>query len=366
MPGPFLDVRPCPEEDRPAALAVLYRRMPESLRPRLVRDALEDAADGLIDLTGLWVASARGRIAGVLLSQTLVGQAGAVWAPEVVSPWGRRRVAAALVRSALEDMTRRGLRIAQALVDRTGPRSASGDLIRGGMPRVTHLTYMARPTKTPLLLPPSTPQFRWASYGPETDGEFRAILGATYEGSLDMPELEGVRSLDDVLASHQASGRFDPRRWRIGRLDGEPEAGGIVLLTDQPERESWEVAYLGLAPRARGRGARPGRPGPCPGPGPGDRPSPGARRGRPQQAGRAALSQGRVRPVRQTGRPPEDPGRSVVGSSGGGPPRTRDPCFGENSRQFTTKPQRARRRTQRRAWIGYVFVASFVLFVASW
>ena len=100
----------------------------------------------------------------------------------------------------------------------------------------------------------STPLLDWKSYTPETESEFREVLQATYLGSLDMPELEGIRSLDDILASHRAGGRFDPGRWQLGYLSGEPAASAILLLSELPDHMAWEVAYLGLVPAARGRG----------------------------------------------------------------------------------------------------------------
>ncbi len=80
------------------------------------------------------------------------------------------------------------------------------------------------------------------------------MLEATYEDSLDMPELEGIRSLDDIMASHQAGGRFVADRWQVGRLAGEPDAAAVLLLSEIPDRDAWEVAYLGLTPPARRRG----------------------------------------------------------------------------------------------------------------
>src|SRR5690348_13385932 len=69
-----------------------------------------------------------------------------------------------------------------------------------------------------------------------------------------MPELEGLRSLDDVLASHRAGGRFVADRWQVGRVRGEPGSAAVLLLSGVPDRDAWEVAYLGLTPPARGRG----------------------------------------------------------------------------------------------------------------
>ena len=106
-------------------------------------------------------------------------------------------------------------------------------------------------------MPPHLPPFDWRPFRPETEAEFRAVLQETYVGSLDMPELEGLRSLDDVLASHRAAGRFVPERWRVGRLRGEPDAAAVLLLASMPDRDAWEVAYLGLNCAARGRGLGP-------------------------------------------------------------------------------------------------------------
>ena len=68
-----------------------------------------------------------------------------------------------------------------------------------------------------------------------------------------MPEREGVRSGDDIIEGHRATGRFVPDRWRLGQVEGEPEAAVVLLLSDIPDRDVWEVVYLGLTPSARGR-----------------------------------------------------------------------------------------------------------------
>jgi ribosomal protein S18 acetylase RimI-like enzyme len=256
MTGLTPEILPCPPADRPAALGVLYRRVHASLRPRLIVDAMTEADRGVIDLSGLWIARRGARIIGALLTQPLAGRAAAVWAPEVELTWRRSATAAMLVRTALDDLRARGFRIAQALLDESAPRQAAADLVGGGMLHVTDLIYLERPTAEPLAVRPGTPALSWRPYAPESEAEagFRAVLQATYIGSLDMPELEGVRSLDDIMASHRAGGRFDPSRWTVGTLPGEPEAGAVLLLSAVPDRDVWEVAYLGLTPAARGRG----------------------------------------------------------------------------------------------------------------
>jgi len=250
------EVVPCPPESRAAALQVLYHRTLEGVRANLVAEALADAARGELDLTGLWIARRRGKAVGAMLTQALAGRVAAIWPPEVEVRWNRRALTAAMVREALANLRDRGYRIAQALVDPAAPRPAADDLARGGLPHVTELVYLGRSTADPLdpLDGRPLPPLDWRPYHTQTDADFREVLAATYEGSLDMPELEGVRSLDDVLASHRAGGRFDPRCWQVGHAPGEPQAAAILLMVDQPDRAAMEVSYLGLTPPARGRG----------------------------------------------------------------------------------------------------------------
>jgi len=272
MAGWITQVELCPPELREAALQVLYQRIPDSLRSRLVAEVLHEASSGQVDLSGLWVAwnrswrlvperspsrcSRQGRIIGAILSQTLAGRAAAVWAPEVVPSLRRAATAARLVQSALADLRDRGYRIIQSVLDESATRHGAGDLTRGGMPRITDLLYLERETKLPLLMRSSEAPTRleWCSFDPAHGIEFRALLQATYALSLDMPELEGIRSLDDIIAGHRASGRFVPHRWRLGRVPGEPDAAVVLLLADIPDRDVWEVVYLGVTPSARNRG----------------------------------------------------------------------------------------------------------------
>jgi len=248
----------CPTELRPDALAMLYRRIPVDFRGQMVADALLEARSGRLDLSGLWVARRRGRLVGALLTHPLAGRAAAIWAPEVETIWGRASLASGLLRAALADLRGRGFRVAQALVDPSGPATAGGDLTRGGLPPVTTLTFLERQTHRPhsenstRKAPP--PPITWRPLGPDTEADFRAVLEATYVESLDMPELEGVRSLDDVMASHRAAGRFDPTYWSVGHVEGEPGAAAVLLLSEVPDRPVWEITYLGLTSAARGRG----------------------------------------------------------------------------------------------------------------
>ena len=255
----------CPPGDQVRALEVLSWRQSEPRRSWTVARLRAEADAGSLDLSGLWIARRGAHIVGALLAQVLAGRTAALWPPEV-SPdhlgylWAstqlRNQVAKDLVRHALGGLEGTGVRVAQALIESRGTAQQAADLRRGGMPRVTHLVYLWRAVdkKRPLELGPGVPPLVWSTFSPEMEDRFRQILDGTYLGSLDMPELEGVRTLDDVLASHRESGHFQPEFWQIGQLPGEPESAAVMLMLDRPDRNVLEVAYLGLTPQARGRG----------------------------------------------------------------------------------------------------------------
>jgi mycothiol synthase len=261
-------IMPCPLEIRQAALEVLYCRIPECLRCNLITEVLDEANRGELDLSGLWVIETQsGKIVGALLTQPLAGKAVAVWAPEVEPCWHRARLAASLLRRALADLKARGFRLAQAVIDETASRYARADLHRGGMPRITELLYLERDTTLPVdsyvssTIRPHQVQgrgrgspFRWCSFQPAVESEFHRVLQATYIGSLDMPELDRARALNDIMAGRRAACGFVAERWQLGYLPGQPEAAAVLLLGEAAHSDSWEVVYLGLTPEARGQG----------------------------------------------------------------------------------------------------------------
>ncbi|MEL6330799.1 MAG: GNAT family N-acetyltransferase [Planctomycetota bacterium] len=87
---------------------------------------------------------------------------------------------------------------------------------------------------------------------PDTRAALRAALERSYDGSLDCPELTGLRRTDDIIDSHASTGDFDPATWWLVYSKGEPE--GCMLLNHVPKQQSAELVYLGLSPRLRGRG----------------------------------------------------------------------------------------------------------------
>jgi ribosomal protein S18 acetylase RimI-like enzyme len=81
---------------------------------------------------------------------------------------------------------------------------------------------------------------------------FHQTLLRTYEETLDCPEINGVRTIAEIMEGHRAQGKHDPSRWWLAHSGRD--AVGVLLLTDLPECASWELAYVGVVPEARRRG----------------------------------------------------------------------------------------------------------------
>ena len=127
-----------------------------------------------------------------------------------------------------------------------------------GMTTIGRLDYLRRPFKRADAendpgAPPDDVTVRSADeIRPEAlDSTLITALERSYVETLDCPELSGMRTTDDILASHRGTGVYDPALWSIAYVNGEPE--GCLLLTRCPEFSTVELVYIGLSPKLRGR-----------------------------------------------------------------------------------------------------------------
>lgn len=91
----------------------------------------------------------------------------------------------------------------------------------------------------------------------QRDPTLLRVLEATYVETLDCPELCGMRETSDILASHYATGVFDPALWFVVFITdsaGNESPAGCMLLSRVPDQRALELVYVGLAKSARGRG----------------------------------------------------------------------------------------------------------------
>ena len=152
---------------------------------------------------------------------------------------------------------RANVALVQALAE-SGQDWYRAALSGAGFGSVGRLLYMRRANNamrgSPRDWPAGVEVVPVASLGdrPAQDRALIDCLDRSYEGTLDCPELCGLRETPDILASHRACGKHDPSLWWVAMERGRPI--GCALFSPYPEQGSIELVYLGLVPEARGRG----------------------------------------------------------------------------------------------------------------
>ncbi|RMH28405.1 MAG: GNAT family N-acetyltransferase [Planctomycetota bacterium] len=188
--------------------------------------------------------------AAVVLLAKSAGRTRMVYTSPVRQPRERDAVAVALDRACgqIADAT-----LAQALLE-PGEDLTRAAFEAAGFTSVGELLYLRRSWADPGPVSPASPVegVTVQPWRPGLEPELARALTRSYEGTLDCPELCGLREVDDVIESHKATGVFDPALWWLVRLDGAP--AGALLLNPVPAQGHTELVYLGLAPALRGRG----------------------------------------------------------------------------------------------------------------
>lgn len=219
-------------------------------RRRRVGNLLGMLAAGELNPGGLWLARWRGRLAGVQVCVPLPGASALFWPPRVTPTWVRSDLAERLVRVGLDWAAARGARVGQALLA-SDAAPLTAPLEAAGFRAVTELQAL-RHSLDELPEPGESLPLRLEAFSSADRDLFEQTLVRTYEGTLDCPELNGVRSVAEVLDGHRGAGRDRPELWVLVRLDGQP--AGVLLLTELIGSLDWELSYLGVVPEQRGGG----------------------------------------------------------------------------------------------------------------
>ena len=232
-------------------LRLMFAESSEQERSEHTRETIEASQQGQLCLDGLLMATIDGETVGSMLYVMQPGATAFVWPPAVCGPVSVDAVVDALFAELRDRIDEAGAWIGQCLVELqdTAVRRA---LVRNEFVHLADLLYLQRSLVDPVR-PQADIPFQTVTFDPASNHQlFISLLEQTYAGTLDCPSLNGMRTGAEALASHQASGEFDPSRWKIYRV-GQADVG-ILLLNDQPEQNAWELVYMGIVPEARGKG----------------------------------------------------------------------------------------------------------------
>ena len=238
-------------------------------------NALSLLATGELAADGVIVAREEGRLLGAMVGVALAGASGLFWLPQVSPGRDPTAVADALVRHGLAWLRAKGAKLAQVFAT-AEDMPFVGPLLRSGFRHITRLDYLIHELQSVPDLPnsglkPSSLTLRvdmdmsshtnpkrqrgcleCQPYAPHNRRVFNETLLRTYEGTLDCPELNGRRTVEEVIAGHEQQGKVRPELWWLAQEGGRPV--GVVLLTELVGPEGWELSYVGVVPEARRRG----------------------------------------------------------------------------------------------------------------
>jgi ribosomal protein S18 acetylase RimI-like enzyme len=243
-----LRIAPVLPADRDAAFGLVFGQLSADQRRLHIAEALAAEASQTTAQGGLWGAYRGGRLVGAVFSTVQPGRSAALWPPQIL-PTEPQDTAVTLLDHVAKHLADCGIAIVQALLPNAATESEV--LKRGGFVHAADLFYLTCQHPAFPALPPPTP-LRFETYAPANHERLLEIVEATYVETLDCPMLNGVRSVEDVLAGYRAAGVFDPARWLLVTHAGADV--GCLLLMAHPQHAMWELGYMGVVPQARGHG----------------------------------------------------------------------------------------------------------------
>lgn len=125
-------------------------------------------------------------------------------------------------------------------------------LQQAGFKHLTDLSYLMSTSVYTFEESADGEDYAWLGYSEQNEPLFKEVIQRTYQQSLDCPELQYLREMDDVLASHKSAGEFEPGLWKLLMVEQRPV--GVLLLAPMKSGGPMELVYMGLTPEARGKG----------------------------------------------------------------------------------------------------------------
>jgi len=251
-----MEIRQVNDGELVAAARRVYPGLPEANRQ--ARQAIERAPQQLgIDFRHQIVALDDGSVRGSCLYILSPGRNAIVLRPKLDRrrPLPDHRAALAIREMILlagRACQEAGALLVQTLLD-DSPEQPSGKLfIEAGFRHLALLEYLEMPVSGTQAHQADVDTWTWETFRSGCEEDFTQVIERTYQGSLDCPQLDRLRSAADALAGHRNSGHFAPRGWLLARRDGE--AAGLVLVNRAVGRSACSLVYMGVVPEHRGTG----------------------------------------------------------------------------------------------------------------
>jgi mycothiol synthase len=250
-PAPPLQIRTASTSElEPAVRHILMSATGRVEEPQ-VQDFLRLANSHGSDLGGTWVAVQGPTLISATIPVVSPGRTVLLFPPQTVHGDLHAQATRHVVNAVCERAASEKLTLAQVLLD-THDHSVFSLLVTCGFQRLAELLYLQVSVPRSVREPQLPPGLRWRTYSRDTHALFAETVLATYGKSLDCPALNGLRSIDDILAGHKGAGTFDAGNWFLLCDHDAPLA--VLLLNRVGSTDLVELVYVGIVPRHRRKG----------------------------------------------------------------------------------------------------------------
>ena len=245
-----LQILPATSDDLAEVFSFVFSKNEPQDALNRVRAALAEHRCGKLPLAGLLAARRGGQLVGAVFLQVLPGRMATLWPPRI-SVEEPEETADRLATEAIGQAKITGARVVHALLEGRADPCDVAVLDRAGFVRLAELYYLVADVQDFPASDPSEP-LTFEPCTPEKLERLSAVVEATYRETLDCPDLDGVRSAEEVLRGYGGHDSQCPPHWFFVRHQDCDV--GCLLLSDYPEHGNCELTYMGLTPSSRGSG----------------------------------------------------------------------------------------------------------------
>jgi ribosomal protein S18 acetylase RimI-like enzyme len=158
-----------------------------------------------------------------------------------------------LLRHVMMELFHAGAELVQALTFEPEPIGCERSAVyqQAGLNRIARLVQMEVELHGASQERPSS-RLTWVPYQLSNRERMIRVLERSYDGTCDVPELNGIRSTSNSMRGYEYSLSEDSRQWFLLQ-EGMNDVGCVLLAINRDPR-IWELSYMGLVPESRGRG----------------------------------------------------------------------------------------------------------------
>lgn len=205
--------------------------------------------EGKISLDGLLSATNNNRVVAATWCLNQPGKIATIWGPGLISGIPDT-LADELVTRSVRYAQQSGSHLVQSLVGAENP-AAGEHLTRMGFRAITLLDQL-HAFLDDLNVPPPTDRLSFIPCEDFRRSSFEKLVANTYDGSLDCPEVDGLRQISDVLAGYYATSSQNTAHWYTIKQGGDTV--GVTILAHHTANHQLELIYFGLLPTFRRQG----------------------------------------------------------------------------------------------------------------